>query len=130
MKANRPACRGQAGTASNQTTALLAACLALSSCIGPQSLDQPLSPLVVRSELVGRTVVGSENGQMVFIQFARNGIATRNGPAAEFGRWRIDENGALCLWWHDEPEHCALVYASSGSHYRWGDTDLSVLGGR
>lgn len=111
-------------------TGFLAAGLALTGCIGPQSLDQPLSPLVVRSELVGRTVVGREDEQDFFIQFARNGVATRNGPAAEFGRWWIGENGALCLWWHDQPERCAPVYATGGSHYRWGDIDLSVLGTR
>ena len=111
-------------------TGFLAAGLALTGCIGPQNLDQPLSALVVRSQLVGRTVLGTENGQTFFVQLARNGVASRNGPAAEFGRWRTDENGALCLWWHDQPERCAPVYAAGGSHYRWGDTDLSVLGGR
>jgi hypothetical protein len=119
------------GAVTDQTRRFWPLALTLTACIGPQSLDHPLSPMVLRGELVGRTVVGSENGQTVFIQFARNGVATRNGPAAEFGRWRIDEHGALCLWWwHDQPERCAPVYAAGGSHYRWGDTDLSVLGGR
>ncbi len=113
-----------------RATSLVAAGLALTACIGPQSLDQPLSPLVVRSALVGRTVIGTEDGQAFSMRLAPNGVTTRTGPAAEFGRWRTDANGALCLWWHDEMERCAPVYAAAGSHYRWGDIDLSVLGSR
>ena len=108
----------------------LVACLALTSCLGPQNLDQPLSPVVLRGELVGRTIIGSENGQDFSIHLAPNGVATRSGPTAEFGRWWIGDNGVLCLWWHDQTERCAPVYAAGGSHYRWGDTDLSVLGSR
>jgi hypothetical protein len=108
--------------------ALLAACLSLAACIGPQNLDQPLSPLVLRSQLVGRPIVIDEGGQPVIIRLAHNGVAGRSGAAAEYGSWRIDEAGGLCLWWHEEPERCAPVYAAMGSHYRWGERELSVLG--
>ena len=107
---------------------LLAACLGLAACIGPQALDQPLSAMVVRSELVGRPIVISENGEWVTLRLAHNGLAGRSAPDPEYGRWRTDESGALCLWWHDQPERCAPVYAAAGSHYRWGDRELSVLG--
>lgn len=111
--------------------AILLACLSLSACLGPQALDQPLSPLVVRSELVGRVIVASDSGQSVTIRLGYNGVAARNGPDfAEYGRWWTDPSGGLCLRWHDQPERCAPVYAAAGSHYRWGNTELSVLGPR
>jgi hypothetical protein len=110
------------------TPAILAACLSLAECIGPQDLNRPLSPLVVRDELVGRRIVASENGQPVTIRLAGNGLSARDGSGPEYGRWRIDEDGALCLGWRAQPERCAPVYAAGGSHYRWGDTELSVLG--
>jgi hypothetical protein len=109
----------------------LGGALGLAACIGPQSLDQPLSPLVVRGALVGRMVLGSENGEPSFtLRLARNGLAARSGGVPEYGRWRTDESGALCLWWHDEAERCAPVYAAAGAHYRWGAIDLGVLGER
>jgi hypothetical protein len=108
--------------------AVLAACLGLAACIGPQGLDQPLSPVVLRGQLVGRPIVADEGGQPVIIRLARNGLAGRSGAVAEYGSWRIDEAGHLCLWWHDEAERCAPVYAAMGSHYHWGDRELSVLG--
>ena len=108
--------------------AVLAACLGLAACIGPQRLDQPLSPLVLRGQLVDRTIVADESGQPVIISLARNGLASRSGAAAEYGSWRIDDGSRLCLWWHGEAERCAPVYAAAGSHYRWGDRELSVLG--
>lgn len=104
--------------------------MALTACVGSQSLEQPLSPLVLRSELVDRTIIGTENGQTSFINLAQNGVATLNGPSTELGRWQFDESGNLCLQWHDEPPRCAPVYAASGSHYRFGDMDLSVLSSR
>jgi hypothetical protein len=111
-----------------RSPAILAACLGLAACIGPQELDRPLSPMVVRDELVGRPIVTRENGEWVTLNLARNGVAARSAPTPEYGRWRTDENGALCLSWHDQPERCAPVYAAAGSHYRWGDSELSVLG--
>jgi hypothetical protein len=109
----------------------LGGALGLAACIGPQSLDQPLSPLVVRGALVERMVLGSENGEPSFtLRLARNGLAARDGGVPEYGRWRTDESGALCLWWHDEAERCAPVYAAAGAHYHWGTTDLAVLGER
>jgi hypothetical protein len=109
---------------------LLAATMALTACVGSQSLDQPLSPLVVRGELVDRTVVATENGETSFIHLAQNGVATVNGTSAEFGRWQFDENGALCVQWRGQPQRCAPVYAAGGSHYRFGEMDLSVLSSR
>jgi hypothetical protein len=106
----------------------VALCLGLAACIGPQRLDQPLSPVVLRRELVGRPIVADEGTQPVMIRLARNGIAGRSGATAEYGSWHIDETGGLCLWWHDEAERCAPVYHVIGSHYRWGDQELSVLG--
>ena len=106
----------------------IALCLGLWACIGPQRLDEPLSPVVLRREFVGRPIVADEGAQPVMIHLSRNGIAGRSGATAEYGRWRIDGSGGLCLWWHDEPERCAPVYHAVGSHYRWGDRELSVLG--
>jgi hypothetical protein len=109
---------------------LLAAAMALTACIGPQSEEQPLSPLVARSELIDRTIVGTENGQTSFIRLAQNGVATLNGPSAELGRWQFNENGALCLQWPGQPQRCAPIYATGGSQYRFGEMNLSVLGSR
>lgn len=106
----------------------IALCLGLAACIGPQRLDEPLSPVVLRGELVGRTIVTDEADGSVTLHLARNGVAGRSSATAEYGRWRIDEVGGLCLWWHDEPERCAPVYHLMGSHYSWGDQELSVLG--
>jgi len=104
--------------------------MTLTACVGSQSLEQPLSPLVARGELVDRTIVGTENGQTSFIRLAQNGLATLNGPSAEFGRWQFNENGALCLQWPGQPQRCAPVYATGGSQYRFGEMNLSVLGRR
>ena len=104
------------------------ACLALAACLGPQRLDEPLSPVVLRRELVGRPIVADQGAQQVVIHLSRNGIAGRSGATAEYGGWRIDGARGLCLWWHDEPARCAPVYHVIGSHYRWGDQELSVLG--
>jgi len=106
----------------------VALCLGLWACIGPQRLDEPLSPVVLRRELVGRPIVADEGGQQVMIRLSRNGLAARSGTVAEYGSWRIDAAGGLCLWWRDEPERCAPLYHTLGSHYRWGDRELSVLG--
>jgi hypothetical protein len=112
-----------------RASAMLVLCLGPGACLGPQDLDRPLSPMVLRSELAGRTIVAGENGAWVTIWLARNGIASRStAGGAEYGRWWTDANGALCIWWHDEPERCAPVHAARGAHYRWGDTELSVLG--
>lgn len=113
-----------------QAGGLLAAAMALTACVGSQSLEQPLSPLVARSELVDRTIVGTENGQTSFIRLAQNGVATLNGPSAEFGSWQFNENGALCLQWSGRPQRCAPVYATGGSQYRFGEMNLSVLSSR
>ena len=102
-------------------TCLVAACVQL-------ALDQPLSPMAVRDALVGRQILVSENGEDVYLYLRRDGIATVNGPTAEFGKWRITDAGELCLLWRDRPERCAPVYVTGGSHYRSGATDLSVLG--
>jgi hypothetical protein len=104
--------------------------MTLTACIGPQSEEQPLSPLVTRSQLVDRTIVGTENGKTSFIRLAENGVATLNGPSAELGHWQFDENGALCLQWTGQPQRCAPVYATGGSQYRFGEMKLSVLGSR
>jgi hypothetical protein len=113
-----------------QAGGLLAAAMTLTACVGSQSLEQPLSPLVARSELVDRTIVVTENGQTSFIRLAQNGVATLNGPSAEFGRWQFNENGALCLQWSGQPQRCAPVYATGGSQYRFGEMNLSVLSSR
>ena len=111
-----------------RAAAVLAACLSLAACLGPQRLDEPLAPVVLRRELVGRPIVADHGAQPMMIRLSRNGVAGRSGASAEYGRWRTDEAGGLCLWWHGELEHCAPVYHVIGSHYRWGDQELSVLG--
>jgi hypothetical protein len=109
---------------------LLAAAMTLTACVGSQSLEQPLSPLVARSELVDRAIIGTENGQTSFIRLAQNGVAALNGPSAELGHWQFDEKGALCLQWPGQPQRCAPVYATGGSQYRFGEMNLSVLSSR
>ena len=104
----------------------------LTSVLGACSdapFDQPLSTLAIRDALVERPILVSVNGWNASNLFLRhNSVAVANGPAPEFGKWRIDGAGALCLQWRDQPEHCAFVYATAGSHYRFGDSELSVLG--
>src|SRR5690348_9868794 len=102
-------------------TCLVAAC-------SQSTLDEPLSPIAARDALVGRQIFASENGQDRYLYLRHNGIAMVNGPTVEFGQWRINEAGELCLLWRDRPERCASVYAAGGSHYRFGATEVSVLG--
>ena len=103
-------------------TCLVAAC-------SQSSLDQPLSPLSTRDALVEHVTLVSQTGENTrYLFLRRDSVATVNGPAAEFGKWRVNDAGELCLQWHDQPERCASVYATGGSHYRFGDTELSVLG--
>ena len=93
------------------------------------SFDQPLSSFGIRDALVDHVVVVSENGENIrYLHLGHDSVATVNGPSAEFGTWRINDADELCLLWHDQPERCASVYATGGSHYRLGDTELSVLG--
>lgn len=108
-------------------TAVLAS-LWLSGCVDQAELDQPVSPLVLRQQIVGRTVAATENGQTSFIHFAGNGIAAINGATAEYGHWRIADDGSLCLQWRDQPERCAPVYQINASRYRVGTVDMNVLG--
>ena len=103
------------------------ACL-VAAC-AQSSLDQPLSSFAIRDALVDHVSVVSENGKNTrYLHLGHDSVATVNGPSAEFGKWRINDAGELCLQWHDQPERCAAVYATGGSHYRLGDTELSVLG--
>ena len=108
-------------------TTFALACL-VAAC-SQSSLDQPLSSFAIRDALVEHVIVVSENGENTrYLRLQRDSVATINGPSAEFGKWRINDAGELCLLWHAQPERCASVYATGGSHYRIGDTELSVLG--
>jgi hypothetical protein len=104
------------------------ASLWLSGCADQSELDQPLSPVALRQQIVGRTVLATENGQTSYIHFSDNGVAAINGATAEYGHWRIEENGFLCLQWRDQPERCAAVYQINASRYRVGDVNMNVLG--
>jgi len=104
------------------------ASLCMSACVDQAALDQPVSPVALRQQIVGRTVLATENGQTSYIHFSDNGVAAINGATAEYGHWRIEENGFLCLQWRDQPEHCAAVYQINASRYRVGDVDMNVLG--
>ena len=104
------------------------ALLWLNGCVDQAELDQPVSPLALRQQIVGRTAAATENGQTSFIHFSGDGVATINGATAEYGRWRIAENGSLCLQWRDQPERCAAVYQINASRYRVGTVDINVLG--
>jgi hypothetical protein len=104
------------------------AALSLSGCVDQAELDQPVSPLVLRQQIVGRTVITTENGQTSYIHFAGSGVAAINGATAEYGHWRIAEDGSLCLQWRDQPERCAPVYQINASRYRFGTVDMNVLG--
>jgi hypothetical protein len=106
----------------------IALCLGLAACAGTERVDEPMAPVVLRRELVGRPIVADEGDQRMMIRLSRNGLASRSGAISEWGRWRTDEFGGLCLRWRDEGERCAPVYHVIGQHYRWGDRELSVLG--
>jgi len=101
----------------------------LTGCATESDLDRPLSPILIRTQLSGRTVTGIQDGQRFYLHFQANGVAVRNGAQAEFGRWSTDEMPGLCLQWHDERErHCVPVYQLNPGRYRLGDTDVNVLG--
>jgi hypothetical protein len=104
------------------------AVLCMSGCADQAELDQPLSPIALRQQIIGRTVLATENGQRSLIHFSGNGVAAINGASAEYGRWRIEENGSFCLQWRDQPERCAAVYQINASRYRIGDVEMNVLG--
>jgi len=104
------------------------AALWLSGCVDQAELDQPVSPVVLRQQIVGRTVVATENGQISYIHFAGSGVAAINGTTAEYGHWRIAQDGSLCLQWRDQSERCAPVYQINASRYRVGTVDMNVLG--
>jgi hypothetical protein len=107
-------------------SAILLAMLALSACASDGDLNQPLSPIAIRSRLSGRTVMGNENGQIFYMHFAPNGVVVRNGSAAEYGQWRTNEAG-LCLVWHDQGEQCMPVYQVHIGRYRLGNTEVNVF---
>jgi hypothetical protein len=110
-----------------RASALTVLCL-VAAC-SESSLDQPLSTLAIRDNLVERPILVSKSGKNVSNLYLRsNSIAAMNGPSAEFGAWRFNDAGELCLLWRDQAEQCAPVYVTGGSHYRFGDSELSVLG--
>jgi hypothetical protein len=103
--------------------------LLLVGCVVDADQDRPLSPVLIRSQLSGRTLTGIQDGQRFYLHFQPNGVAVRNGAQAEYGHWGTDETKGLCLQWHDEPEpSCAPVYQINPGRYRLGDTDVNVLG--
>lgn len=104
---------------------LLAACLAplLAGCVSDADNDKPLSPILIRDRLSGRTLSGSENGNRFLLRLEPNGVATVNGATAEFGHWRPTEEG-LCLTWSDRSEQCAPVFEVGFSRFRVGNMDL------
>jgi hypothetical protein len=95
----------------------------VAGCVGEADNDKPLSPILIRDRLAGRTFSGSEKGNDFLLHLEPNGIASVNGPTAEFGHWRPAEEG-LCLTWHGRPEQCAPVFQIGFSSYRVGDMEL------
>lgn len=107
---------------------IVLAILVLASCMSKSEVDQPLSPVQIREALVGRRVLGEDNGKEFYLYFAPNGVAVRTGANAEYGQWRVAEGQGLCLHWRDEPEQCMPVYQEHIGRYRLGSTDVNVMG--
>jgi hypothetical protein len=107
---------------------IVAVALLLAACVPAEDLDQPLSPTLIRSALAGRTLLGTQDGQRVYLHLAPNGVAVRETPSGpEYGQWRPDERG-LCLVWRDEGERCAPVRQEHIGRYVIGDTSMNVMG--
>jgi hypothetical protein len=108
--------------------ALLGLILALAACASPAEEEQPLSPVQIRSQLIGGTLFGYEEGGQVYIYLAPNGVAVRNGAIAEYGQWRVDEARGLCFNWHGTDESCTQVYQIHSGRYRLGDVEYNLYG--
>jgi hypothetical protein len=103
---------------------LLAAGFMLAGCAAQATDDQPLGASMIHSRFSGRTFSGVQHGNRFLLHFEPNGIASVNGPTAEYGRWRTTEEG-LCLHWHEGPETCAPVYQIGFARYRVGDAEIN-----
>ncbi|MDB5409801.1 MAG: hypothetical protein JWL84_4713 [Rhodospirillales bacterium] len=99
-----------------------ASCL-LADCVSQPTDDQPLGASMIHSRFSGRTFNGLQHGNGFLLHLEPNGIASVNGPTAEYGRWRTTEEG-LCLKWHEGPETCAPVYQIGFARYRVGDAEM------
>jgi hypothetical protein len=106
--------------------ALLGLILILAACASPEDDNQPLSPVQIRNALIGGTLFGYEDGGQVYIYFAPNGVAVRNGATAEYGQWRVDEAQGLCLNWHGTDESCTPVYQVHSGRYRLGNVEYNL----
>ncbi len=105
---------------------LLALILVLAACATPEEEDQALSPNLIRRALIGGTLIGGLDTAPVYLYFAPNGVAVRNGAVAEFGQWRVDEGKGLCLNWRETGESCAPVYQVHTGRYRIGDVEYNL----
>lgn len=123
----------RSGTSGGSVCPLMRCCLLflaliLTACTSAEEVDQPLSPAMIRRDLIGGTLIGPANGPQnyIYIYFASNGTAVRYADTAEFGRWRVEEGRGLCLSWRDEGEHCTPVYQVHTGRYRLGDAEYNV----
>lgn len=105
---------------------LLLLALMLVACALEGEAEQPLSPVMIRRDFAGGTMIGYENDREIYIYFAPNGVAVRYTDTAEYGQWRVEEDRGLCLRWREEGERCTPVYQVHIGRYRLGDTEFNV----
>jgi hypothetical protein len=102
--------------------------LLLAGCALPEEPPELLTPLVIRSFLVGHLMeVNTPGSERYLIRFERGDRAVIIGETADFARWYTDAELGLCIQYHDQAARCAQLFALNVAHYRWGDATLSDL---
>lgn len=102
--------------------------LLLAGCARPDEPAELLSPLMIRSFLVGHLMeVSAPDSDRYLIRFGHSDLAEIIGETADFARWYTDAALGLCIQRHDAPARCAPLFALNVAHYRWGDATLSDL---
>ncbi|HXZ01488.1 MAG TPA: hypothetical protein VEI03_15945 [Stellaceae bacterium] len=105
----------------------LAVLLLPAGCAQPEA-PELLSPLLIRSYLVGHLVeVSAPDRDRYLIRFEHGDRAVIVGETADFARWYADAELGLCIQYHDQGARCAPLFAVTVAHYRWGDATLNDL---
>lgn len=97
-------------------------------CAQPEEPPEALTPLVIRSFLVGHLMeVNAPDRDRYLIRFEHGDRAEIIGETAEYARWYTDAALGLCIQYHDQAPRCAPLFALNAAHYRWGDAAFSDL---